>query len=74
MYIIIDKLIEPDSIDEMRWYRMDTWGKSYAVNSCCRSCATKRLRTWTYQSNDFVSPSELGKLKTDTSLKWLVAL
>lgn len=71
----MDNLIEPDVLDELHWYRMQTWGTWYAVQACCRSCATRRLHAWTFQENQgLVDVSLLGKIKTVETPKWIVAL
>lgn len=67
-----NKLIEPDSIDKMYWYRIQTWGKWYAVQACCRRCATNRLHGWTGQNPIYTE--NLGEVKTLECPDWLVAL
>lgn len=45
-----ETLIEPDEVDEDRWYRIQTWGAWYAIRACCRSCATRKLHAWVDES------------------------
>ena len=70
----IDILIEPDVVDEEKWYRLQSHHKWYAVKACCRRCATRKLQGWTYQVHDFVAISELGSVKTNEVPEWLVRL
>lgn len=72
MDTMIDKLIEPDVLDEVYWYRIQTFGKWYVVQACCRKCATHRLHSWTFQSP--LDRGPLGEVKTIESPKWLISL
>lgn len=42
----VQPTIQPDVEDELRWYRMQSFGEWFAVLACCRSCATRKLHGW----------------------------
>ncbi len=65
-------LIQPDVLDEVRWYKIQTFGKWYAVKACCRTCATARLNDWTFQWPS--TPELQGEVKTVEIPDWLMHL
>jgi len=68
----IPGLVQPEDRDVLVWYRIQTFGKWYAVRACCRRCATERLHGWTFQYPD--KPSLLGEVKTVEAPEWLIRL